>query len=117
MIRRSARGHLSMLNDYNYDGFKECYVFTLNKDSILLNIIDPFKLNKITLQNRLIDYWSQVRKSTDAPIVVPVGMIKNESYDCSDLIFYINAGFSKQPRKLYRYIIVNDSLIKSEVVL
>ena len=113
-LEGQPRGHFYLyVNDYNYDGFKECYVFTLNKDSILLNIIDPFKLNKITLQNRLIDYWSQVRKSTDAPVVVPVGMIKNESYDCSDLIFYINAGFSKQPRKLYRYIIVNDSLIKS----
>jgi hypothetical protein len=104
---------LTYVNDYNLDRFQECYVFTINKDSILLNIIDPFKLKKVIVQNRLVDFRVEVKNSIDAPIVVPVGMIKNESNKYSDLIFYINSGYSKHPRNLYRYIIAKDSLIKS----
>ena len=30
-----------------------------------------------------------------------------------DIIFYINTGYSKQPRNVYRYLIDEDSIIKS----
>ncbi|MFZ0280312.1 MAG: hypothetical protein WAL29_01575, partial [Bacteroidales bacterium] len=34
-------GNSVYFNDYNFDGYQEIYVFTMNQDSIFLNIIDP----------------------------------------------------------------------------
>ena len=42
-----------------------------------------------------------------------VGMIEGLSKNYNDLIFLITTGFSKQPRNVYRYLIAEDSLIKS----
>jgi hypothetical protein len=100
------------INDYNNDQNLECYVFTLNKDSIFLNIIDPFGPQKEILTDRFIDLWSKAPNSIDKPHIVPVGFVSNESYS-KDFIFYISAGFSKKPRAVYRYIIGRDSLIVS----
>ena len=36
-----ANNYSIFTGDYNKDGFKECYVFTCNQDSIFINIIDP----------------------------------------------------------------------------
>jgi len=107
-------GHINhYIDDYNSDGYKELYVFTMNHDSVFLNIIDPIKLRKIILSGRFIDLRRHASQSTDAPVVTPVGMIRGTNSDNKDLIFFINTGYSRQPRNVYRYIIDADSLIKS----
>jgi len=42
-----------------------------------------------------------------------VGTVNGQKNNYNDLIFFIRTGYSKQPRKVYRYLINEDSLIKS----
>ena len=102
-------------DDYNRDGYLECYVFTMNDDSIFLNIIDPVRSRKIILTGRFIDLRRKAQFSADAPDTNPVGMTEGLNKKNNDLIFFINTGYSKQPRNVYRYLIEEDSLIKSPV--
>lgn len=101
------------IDDYNSDGYKEIYVFTMNDDSVLLNIIDPLKSKKILVSGRYIDQRRKVTNSVDAPNIVPVRMIRKAGRTEKDFLFYIVTGYSLQPRRVYRYIIGEDSLVKS----
>ncbi len=100
-------------NDYNNDSFKECYVFTISQDSIFLNIIDPIRSGKTILSNRFIDLRRKAQNSDDTPQIFPVGTVAGQDKRFNDLIFIITAGYSTQPRNVYRYLINEDSLIKS----
>jgi two-component sensor histidine kinase len=97
--------------DYNLDGDPECYVYTMNQDSIFLNVIDPYLLRKTIITRRFIDFKRKASQSVDLPQIENVGMIKNKNFN--DLIFFINTGYSRQPRALYRYSVSEDILMKS----
>ena len=99
--------------DYNGDSCKELYIFTLNDTSLYLSIIDPIAQHKAIVYNRYVDAWEIAPQSTNQPQFVPVGITFNSDRQSKDLIFYINSGYCLQPRNLYRYVIENDSLIKS----
>lgn len=99
--------------DYNKDGYPECYVYTMNQDSIFLNVIDPYVSRKIIINRRFIDFRRKSPQSADSPHIETVGMIDNQNKKFKDLVFFINTGYSKQPRALYRYSVSEDSLIKS----
>lgn len=99
--------------DYNKDGYPECYVYTMNEDSIFLNIIDPYLLRKIIITGRFIDFRRKASQSIDKPHIITTGMVEDKTKKFDDLVFLINTGYSKQPRALYRYSVSEDSLIKS----
>ena len=99
--------------DYNKDGYLECYFYTMNQDSIFLNIIDPYISQKTIVAGRFIDFRKKATQSTDIPHIETVGMIDNQNKKFKDLVFFINTGYSKQPRALYRYSVSGDSLMKS----
>ena len=99
--------------DYNRDGYKECFIFTLSRDSIFLNVIDPLKSRSLLVRNRFIDIWKSGQNSEDKPNCRPVCMVPDITGKRMDFLFYINSGFSLQPRNVYRYMIDSDSLIKS----
>ena len=99
--------------DYNKDGYLEFYIYTMNQDSIFLNVIDPFKSMKTIITGRFIDSRRKAPQSTDTPYIEPVGMTKGLKYNYNDLIFFINTGFSMFPRRVYRYQVEDDSLLKS----
>jgi len=101
------------VGDYNKDGYLELYVYTMNQDSIFLNIIDPYISRKTIVAGRFIDFRKKATHSADIPHIETVGMIDNKNKKFKDLIFFINTGYSKQPRALYRYSIPGDSLMKS----
>lgn len=100
-------------NDFNSDGYSECYIFTLNDDSIFLNIIDPVKGRQILIADRFIDSWKQAPTTINEPYFKVAGMTTGEKSGMKDLLFFITTGYSLKPRKVYRYDIFNDSLIKS----
>lgn len=99
--------------DYNHDGFSECFVFTMNEDSIFLTVIDPLVDRSYVVGHRFIDIAGKSVQSVNRPNIHPVTLIQNDQTGSSDFIFMISAGFSLKPRRLYRYIIESDSLIKS----
>lgn len=99
--------------DYNHDGYRELFVFAVSEDSIFLNIIDPIISGKIIVADRFIDHWEKGQFSEDKPHIKQVGLLKNHESDTDDLVFFITTGYSLQPRNVYRYMIGEDSLIKS----
>ena len=101
--------------DYNIDGYPECYVYTMNEDSIFLSMIDPYISRKIIINHRFIDFRRKSPQSADIPHIETVAMIETPGRRFRDLVFYINTGYSKYPRALYRYMIPGDSLVKSPV--
>ena len=100
-------------NDYDNDNYKESYIFTMSEDSIFLNIIDPLKSQSYIRISRFIDLRRKDQQSDDIPQAIPVVMIESQNQKFKDLVFYITTGFSGQPRNVYRYNIVKDTLIKS----
>ena len=105
--------HSVYSGDYNKDGYPECYVYTMNDDSIFLNIIDPYILRKIIISRRFIDFRRKASQSIDKPHIVTIGMIEADNKNFNDIVFLINTGYSKQPRSIYRYSVQKDLLIKS----
>ena len=101
--------------DYNNDKCEEIYVFTLFMDSIFLNIIDPIKSRATILSERFIDFRWKPQNSYEEPTIRPFALAQENSNTIKDLFFYINRGYSKHPRTVYKYIIDKDSLIKSPV--
>lgn len=104
---------LPYVGDYDVDGFRELYFFTMTQDSIFLNIIDPVKTRKLIVRNRFIDFRYSLRNSSDAPIMMVAGMVNSDIGKTRDLVFLIQTGFSKKPRNIYKYLISADSLLKS----
>jgi hypothetical protein len=99
--------------DYNRDGYQEFYIFTMSQDSIFLYGIDPVILRNVLINGRFIDFRKKALHSYDKPTIEIVDMIEGRNKNFNDLIFFIKAGYSKQPRRVYRYMIADDSLIKS----
>lgn len=102
-----------LIGDYNSDGVKEVFVFTVSEDSVFLNIIEPIRSESIILSDRFIDLRRTVANSVDSPNIQIRGLAINSQNNVKDLIFSINTGYSLQPRRLYRYKIDKDSLLKS----
>ncbi|MFO7621637.1 MAG: histidine kinase [Bacteroidales bacterium] len=100
--------------DADGDGCSEFYIFTVTSDSIFLNIIDPLGSRSIIRKGRFIDFRRHGSQSTDAPQIVPAGIVKTGSGQ-NAFIFYITTGFSIQPRNVYSYWPDSDSLIRSPV--
>ena len=101
-----------MFDDYNNDNYLEIYIFTISEDSIFLSIIEPFKSRKLILSERFIDTWGKASATENKPFIKTLTLLKIEE-SCSDLFFLIQSGFTLRPRKLYRYIINQDSLLCS----
>jgi two-component sensor histidine kinase len=99
--------------DYNNDACKEIYIFTISDTTLFISVLDPFGHRNALVYDKIIDYWHKPSQSTDRPNFVPVGMTVSSDLFTKDLVFYVNTGYSVQPRNLYRYIIATDSLIKS----
>lgn len=113
-IRHHPPGKAGILtNDMDNDNNSELFVFTVNGDSIYLNIIDPLKNKKILLTGRFIDLRNRNVATDEIPEAIPLGLINVPGKGTRDLLFRINTGFSKHPRNVYRYDIENDSLFKS----
>jgi len=108
-----ARGIPMFFNDFDSDGYQECYFFTMSRDSVFLAIFDPLGRKGYIVRNCFIDVRIIARQSGDVPLVKPVTLIENDQTGLKDFIFYITTGFSSYPRTLYRYIIDSDSLIRS----
>ncbi|MBM3436486.1 MAG: hypothetical protein FJY07_09765, partial [Bacteroidetes bacterium] len=94
------------------DGKDEIFVFTLNKDSIFVHGVCPFRKGETAFYKKFIDITHK----------------RNEQYTCNvaifdypdsdrdtyhELIIGIQTGLSKQPRNLYKIDISHDTVIKS----
>jgi len=99
--------------DINNDGYSEIFVFYYKDDSVLMAAIQPFPNRQILFDNRFITtVWRRdgnIDYTTSNFTVADLNNDKN-----NELVFILNAGFSRQPRSIFSYDFYNDTLIKSK---
>jgi len=97
--------------DYDNNGSKELIVFINSKKGIYLNSID-YSTNKFILKNKHVAPIYKIHGKTDSRIIF-YGAVDLDNDNFKELIFSIKAGFTLEPRKIYAYNIVKDSLLYS----
>ncbi len=91
---------------------KEIFVFTQSHDSIFLNRISDFSLQKPVFKQIFLTKFRLVNGSSDIRIVTPL-MVDLDLDGAKELIFGISAGFSIYPRALFTYDLINDTICRS----
>lgn len=99
--------------DMNDDGIKEIYLFTTRADTLYLNAIAPFTDKLVLFRNKFI---TTVCKCVDTiQVFVGHGAFHDLDGDGhTELLFAVKAGYSRQPRALFAYNLLRDTLWKSE---
>ena len=96
----------------NNDAFGEVYVFYYKDDSVFLGIVQPFPKKEILLQKKFIT--TVLRRN--GKIDFSINLIKEADLNkdgLKELVFIINAGFSRQPRAIFVYDLLNDTITSS----
>lgn len=101
-----------MTGDYNRNGRDEVYLFTLVGDSIFLQAIEVGMGSTHFIRDRFLVRLG--KNLADPDFFVAPGKVADMNGDRSgELIFAVNTGFSKYPRNVFLYDILNDSLMSS----
>ena len=100
--------------DFDNNGKKEVYVFTISSDSVFLNIVSDFYSRSPFLSRRFITTFRPFNGKPNI-CIVNGGFhdMNNDGY--KDFVFAVCSGFSVEPRNVYIYDIHNDNLIVSPV--
>ena len=88
--------------DLNKDGFPEVYVFYYHDDSVLMGAVQPYPHKKVLFLKKFITCVNK----REGKIDFAVGNFQTADMngdENKDLVFDLNAGFSKQPRKIFIY--------------
>jgi len=102
---------MHMFGDYDNNGFDEIYIFTYKNDSIFLSCVEP--LNKgIIFKHKFISKYNIINNKIDFHIIkVGVRDLNNDKF--KEIVFIINSSFALQPRNIFAYDIINDTVYKS----
>jgi hypothetical protein len=106
--------NLIFSGDYNGNGRKELFFFTLSNDSIFVNGPFDFERGEEPIRQRFIARVGPGRPYPD-PTIIPAGMEDLDGDGNKELIFGIFTGYSLYPRQVFGYFIDRDSLISSPV--
>jgi uncharacterized protein YneF (UPF0154 family) len=98
--------------DFDSDGLKEVYVFTQTNDTVWLHYFNPFKTDGVERYNIFVDKVNSTDGKIDYYIASPQLADINGDGSVS-VIFSLRAGYSIQPRRIYRYDILTDSMYSS----
>ncbi len=102
----------AITKDYNGDGRKAVFVFTLAADSLFLHMIDDLENPRPRLRNRFIATVGPGHGQPDPRISVAyVADIIDDGY--KELLFMVSSRFSRYPRRVFAYSIAADSLMAS----
>lgn len=96
--------------DYDEDGHKEIYIFTISNDSLFLHWVNSHSPEKLVLKDRFI---TKLGLHNGKP---HLNVVRGEMDDLNrdgkkELIFALTSGLGKYPRGVYAYDIVRDSLV------
>ena len=105
-------GQFFMYGDYNNDSLDEIYLFTFFNDSIHINGIDPFASELTYFTKKFVDIGRLYNNILECEVFeCNICDINDDGY--KEIIFLISAGLSRQPRSMYAFDIINDTIIKS----
>jgi hypothetical protein len=109
--RDNLRNRSVVIHDLDRDNQPEICFLTERSKQIFLNIIKPGEKNKVWMEEIFVD---SITSDVERPFY-SAGIfhetISNPEKPFDDLFIFINAGFSRIPRKVYRFS-VTDSLLK-----
>lgn len=88
--------------DLDNNGFSEIYVFYFKDDSVFMGAVQPYPNKELLFMKKFVS----VINKRDGNIDYGIGSYKqididNDGFD--ELLFHINAGFSRQPRSIFIY--------------
>ncbi len=101
--------------DLNNDSIKEIYVFTYRRDTLFLNAFDPLNGGHFLFKNRYIAKFGTFDGKSDG-LVRKVKQIDLNGDGVNELLMVLHGGFSKQPRGLFAYDAVHDTLFRTPVM-
>jgi len=96
----------------NNDEFKELYVFYHKDDSVFLGVIQPFPNKETLIQKKFI---TTVLKR-NGKIDFGINLFREADLNgdgSKELVFIVNAGYSRQPRAVFAYDMLNDTITTS----
>ncbi len=99
-----------IIGDFDNNLIKEIYGFTISNDSIFLNWVPNITGKEV--KQRFITKV-RIKKGKCDPVNIPLEMDDLDGDGYKELLFGINTGFSVQPRNVFAYNIVSDSLKQS----
>ncbi len=106
-----AKTAFPFVADFDHDGIKEIFVFTLRSDSVYLYCLDAFN-KKIETDNKAICKVYRVGGAYDF-MIYPCAVYDADGDGYDDFFFSIRTGFSTVPRNMFRYDLVKDQLLIS----
>ena len=98
--------------NYNNDEFKEVYVFTYSDDSIYIHGIDPFVNTETPFIEKFIDTY-KLRNGLFDGQVFSCDFNDLNSDGFKEIVFAINTGLARRPRKIYVFDIKNKTITTS----
>jgi hypothetical protein len=98
--------------DYNKDGQKEIYAFTIVHDSILLHCIMNYKSEQQSVLTRFVTRVGTRDDKTD-PFVFSAAMDDLNGDGWQELIFGVGTGYSLHPRNVFAYDLIRDTFLVS----
>jgi hypothetical protein len=101
------------IGNFDDDNYEEVYIFTYKNDSLFLNMVEYFDKEGVDRENIFIDI-APLTNDTPGYLLEFVGMYDANNDDKKEMYFYVRNGYPLTPRKMYRYDIANDTLIRSE---
>jgi hypothetical protein len=106
-------GEYLYFGNFDENDNKELFVFTIQNDSIYLNIMDLFSENPYILRKRYLDFQRPGKGEAELAQVDVAGLYDFDADGTKELVFSINTGYRKQPRNCFLYNIRNDVLLIS----
>lgn len=99
--------------DINNDGFVEINLFYYRNDSVFLASIQPYPNKQILFEEKHITtIWKRDNKVDFVTTCFTIADLNGDGN--SELLFLFNAGYSRQPRGIFAYDFIADTMIKSE---
>ncbi len=100
-----------MIGSIGKDSLKSIYFLVYKNDKIYLNCLNPLE-NKFITKNKFVTNYIPTNNEID------IGSYFCTFYDSNndgikELYFYLEADYSKQPRNLFQYNPINDSVYRS----
>ena len=101
-----------IVGNYNDDNISEIYTFSQSGDSVLLSAFTPVEKGTYFIKNRFVSTVDEIDGRIEYGInELSLTDLNNDGFN--ELVFSIASGFSLQPRKIFIYDIMGDSLMSS----
>ncbi len=98
--------------DYNHDSLTEIFTVYARNDSVFIGAFQPFNDKSLLIKDVFVDTIWNINNKVDFISDKLTGHDLDKD-GTEEVIFSINAGFSKYPRKIYAWNIQKNSLSKS----